>query len=308
MMVCRFLDSYKDEFDWVDGVKSDPHKALCKACKKEFSIAVGGRSHVKSHEAGSQHKLKYAKWIENAPGKLKGIIAKPNTNDSAVCLAPSDNISSKSCFTMDTAIRKAEVLWILNKVHKHWSTRSAGNSVEVLQNMFPDSTIASNMKLGTTKIMYTVKYGLAEYFSQMLIDDICKLTTPFVYIFDESLCQVTQSKQTDTYITFFDEVTNSVVTRYFSSQFIGHGDSDTLLALFKQTFKKIPMNNLMQIGMDGPNVNWLLYDQISEEFFNEPDNVQLIKLGSCSLHTLHGCFKTAIQITGWDIKFSLLLI
>ena len=51
------------------------------------------------------------------------------------------------------------------------------------------------------------------------------------------------------------------------------------------------MKNMVQISMDGPNVNHKLYDIITEER-KENGHPELINVGSCSLHGVHGAFHT----------------
>ena len=53
--------------------------------------------------------------------------------------------------------------------------------------------------------------------------------------------------------------------------------------------------------MDGPNVNWKLYDSIVEKRSENDDYPGLIDIGSCSLHIVHGAFRTGMQKTKWGI-------
>ena len=53
--------------------------------------------------------------------------------------------------------------------------------------------------------------------------------------------------------------------------------------------------------MDGPNVNWKLYDGIVEER-NQNDNYPaLIDIESCSLHVVHGTLRSGVHKTKWGI-------
>ena len=54
--------------------------------------------------------------------------------------------------------------------------------------------------------------------------------------------------------------------------------------------------------MDGPSTNWKFYEELVK-LHNEqdPDIPLLLNLGSCSLHVVHGAFKTGAQKTGWNI-------
>ena len=56
---------------------------------------------------------------------------------------------------------------------------------------------------------------------------------------------------------------------------------------------------ILQISMDGPNVNWLLYESIVEEWNENYDYPDLIDIGSWSLHVVHGAFRAGVQKTEW---------
>ena len=58
---------------------------------------------------------------------------------------------------------------------------------------------------------------------------------------------------------------------------------------------------MVQISMDGPNVNWSLFKKVEEErkLKNLP---QLINIGSCALHIVHGAFENGSKQTPWKIK------
>ena len=54
--------------------------------------------------------------------------------------------------------------------------------------------------------------------------------------------------------------------------------------------------------MDGPSTNWKLYDELSKDRANsDPDLPELINVGSCGLHIIHGAFKRGAVATGWHI-------
>ena len=61
-------------------------------------------------------------------------------------------------------------------------------------------------------------------------------------------------------------------------------------------------SKLIQVGMDGPNVNIKLLKMIQAE--RSENEHQLIDIGSCGLHTIHNAFKTGTESTGWGMKKS----
>ena len=47
---------------------------------------------------------------------------------------------------------------------------------------------------------------------------------------------------------------------------------------------------VLQVSMNGPNVNWAFYDMLQNQTADEY-NCQLLNLGFCGLHLVHGAFK-----------------
>ncbi|KAJ8966167.1 hypothetical protein NQ314_003699 [Rhamnusium bicolor] len=60
----------------------------------------------------------------------------------------------QSFFTFNLAILKAEILWTLDLIETDFSMNSVNKSIPLFQEMFTDSEIAKNMKLGSTKASY----------------------------------------------------------------------------------------------------------------------------------------------------------
>ena len=57
---------------------------------------------------------------------------------------------------------------------------------------------------------------------------------------------------------------------------------------------------LLQVGVDGPSVNWSFYDKLNNER-NELTLPELLHAVSCSLHILNGSFKTDTNATEWKL-------
>ena len=53
--------------------------------------------------------------------------------------------------------------------------------------------------------------------------------------------------------------------------------------------------------MDGPNVNWKVFEDLQSEIQLE-NGKNLLNVGSCGLHVIHGAFRSAMSETGWDIE------
>ena len=71
--------------------------------------------------------------------------------------------------------------------------------------------------------------------------------------------------------------------------------------LINEALKELYLSRMIQLAMDGLNVNWSLYDTISSTR-EEIKLPALINIGSCSLHIFHGAFKFGCTQTKLKIK------
>ena len=90
---------------------------------------------------------------------------------------------------------------------------------------------------------------------------------------------------------YWDEVSDKVTVRYLSSAFMGHASSEDILESFKSALNPTAIEKIMQIPMDGPNVNWKFLELYNNEL-RESHQKTLLNLGSCGLHVLHGSLQT----------------
>ena len=61
-------------------------------------------------------------------------------------------------------------------------------------------------------------------------------------------------------------------------------------------------HNLVQVSMGGPHVNWKTVEIIQEYWeYDDPDGPDLIEIGSCGWHVLHGSYGTAQKATDWNL-------
>ena len=58
---------------------------------------------------------------------------------------------------------------------------------------------------------------------------------------------------------------------------------------------------LIQVSMDGPNVNWAFFEEL-HNFRDENDMNKLLPSGSCGLHSAHLAFKPDENSTDWGVK------
>ena len=102
-------------------------------------------------------------------------------------------------------------------------------------------------------------------------------------------------------IRFWSQEAKQIEVGYWDSQFIRHATSDDLLENFNKSLVGLNLLQIFQISMDYPGVNWWFYDEVVKNK-EEMELYQLINIGSCGLHKIHGSFKTGTEVTDSSIK------
>ena len=101
-----------------------------------------------------------------------------------------------------------------------------------------------------------------------------------------------------------------MVRSYIGAHFMGRAKQDDTYSAIKKVHGDLHIvNNLIQVSIDGPNVNWATLKLIADGRVQANSEAHtLLNMGSCVLHVLHGAFGTGQKATGWNIdklcKFS----
>ena len=308
---------------WLAAVEKDNHKAKCTVCGLTFELSNMGKQALISHSKGKKHieKMKYASKAKQEQPQLKSFFLPKSTKDTtstetaqsedlkvsdpsagiakASTSAPSTSLTQ--CISKDDVLT-AEVLWAIKTVMSHYSMNSSANTSELFKTMFPDSQIAQKFNCGKTKCSYLITHGLATYFHDRMLASLKDGDVKYVISFDESLNRTQQQEQMDVIVRFWDNEKNKVCSRYFDSNFLGHTSAQDLLKSLQSSLTTLNPMGLIQLSMDGPSTNWKLYDELSKDRANsDPDLPELINVGSCGLHIIHGAFKRGAVATGWHI-------
>ena len=123
------------------------------------------------------------------------------------------------------------------------------NSVDgvcvTFQKIFPDSDIATRMKLVRTKGTYIANFGILSYVLILLYHSINK-SPVYNLSFDESLNKVTQECEMDLIIHFWND-DNMVKVRYLGSSFVGHLTAKDLMIQFEEVTNNLPQRNSIKL-------------------------------------------------------------
>ena len=81
-----------------------------------------------------------------------------------------------------------------------------------------------------------------------------------------------------------------------------HAIANDLLENFSDMINNVDgRNHMIQVSMDRTSPNWKYFDLLQKgRVENEQHNLN--DTGSCSLHIIHGAFKTGEERSGWNMK------
>ena len=271
---CRFNDNWlRDSLfkDWLRKDLETSRKARCTLCSKNFDISNMGVSALLSHQKGSRHIQ-----LANHGNTINAYLTPSESRDSD---RVENQLSSSavSSLAVKNDVIKAEIIWVLKVVSSHFSFNSCSDINDVFKLMFGDSDISSQLSCGKTMCSYICCFGIAPYFKQNL-KELLASQPHFMILFDETLNRATKSKQMNVHCRFWQD--GQISTRYCASAFMGHAKVDDMLQHFEDCMKEFNVNELTQISMDGPNVNWKFYKDYCAKRVDISDK-SLLMIGSC---------------------------
>lgn len=324
---CKFQPAWLDDPQfklWLTSDAESKHNAACRFCKTCFSLGNMGVGALKKHAEGKKHRSIVTPLATAAQGTISFVPksnslsstketaqTEQNRNDSSkeieiIRSADSESLKEKMFvdrFFNSKDVIKAEIIWALSRVKSHLSSRASEHSVELFPVMFHDSAIAAKFQMKKDKVAYVITFGLAPYFQSELIRKLNKATM-FAISIDESLNKISCKAQMDVLIRFWDLEDKKLLTRYLTSVFPIKCDAATLLKTLTDTLNELNINMLkiIQLSMDGPNVNLSLFRQFREFLQQDAGSIpKLLDVGTCPIHIVHGAFRFAHNKTGWNV-------
>ncbi len=292
-MVCTFQDSWVRHPDyklWVIPVKGNNLRAKCKLCDKILDVSTMGITALKSHNSGYKHCMKVQSHLHNRVPNFVTSVNHTGTSDQVNLMQGemvphlvnsqlAETTHSQAEITMPQVTVKnyvdkrkhiqSEMWWTLNTVDKNHSFSSNSDNNFLFGQMFPDSNHGAKFSCGETKSMYLSNHALAPYFKQLLLRNVSK--KHYVILFNESLNEYLQKKQADFHVIFW--FTDRIVHMYFTTFFLGRACSVDLYKCFESLTWETEC--LVQISMDGPYVNWVIFKLVQQTLKDKYDRTLL---------------------------------
>ena len=125
--------------------------------------------------------------------------------------------------------------------------------------LLPDSKIPEKLGLGRTKLGYLLQFDLAPNYKEQLFSSLLPVTgfaPKFLSCFDETFNHILTWKQMDVHVFYFHEEKQQVVRSYIGSHFLGNANAEETFQSIQAIHDKLDLiHNLVQVSIDGPNVN-----------------------------------------------------
>lgn len=157
---CKFNEKWMEDDifkRWLAPAENN-NNAMCKLCKKTFSLGTMGLKAVESHMKGDKHQRYAAAACLSGARLIPALFAAQPKVTSDVT-----SQSAMTSFISPPETQKAEVLWVLHTVVRHNSFKSNEDISGVFAAMFPDSQLAKSFTCGENKTTYIAKYGIASF-------------------------------------------------------------------------------------------------------------------------------------------------
>ena len=147
---------------------------------------------------------------------------------------------------------------------------------------------------------YSITYGIAPYFYDLLKDNV-NSSHRYTVLFNESLNRISQTSQMDILLRYWDNIAKMVKYQFWNSSYLGHATHKDLLEGFDSSVPDLDLSKMIQLLMDGPNVNWKIAGTLSKDK-TENGLSQLIDIGSCALHVINEAFQTGSIASSLNLK------
>ena len=123
----------------------------------------------------------------------------------------------------------------------------------------------------------------------------------YVRLFDESYTNIVKNGQMDMHIKCWDTSLNIVKMGYCNSHFKGEAAAKDVLKTFKECVNGMDEDKLLQVAMDGTDVNTSFLTSLKKEKIYQ-ELSHLVSLGFCGLRAIHNSFKHGENVTGCNSK------
>jgi len=306
----KFAEQWLDQVDanqhtlrwWCKAAPKDIYAAFCTLCYKTVPCDNMGLIQLLQHAKGKKHmEIANVRFSQ----RQQHLVVLPTSAASNIASEIS-SVGAPSMFCVAKShkdqVSMAEIRWCLHVVQNDLPFAASDNVGDLFKLMFPSDPVAKDFTCGATKTSYIITHGLAPYFRDLLLADVKKSNTGFTVHYDETTT-IQIKKQLDVILRYWSLEQNKVVVHYVASLFFGHAEAKTVTKqlLGALADNGLPVNKLIALSSDGPNVNKAITNLVNKEL-TDSHLPMMVDIGSCNLHKVHNAFAKGLVVFGQDAE------
>lgn len=286
---------------WLARVAGSSTHVLCTICASQLNCEFKGFQAITQHSESVKHKesvnthlsqRQLAINIENkSDDAANGVNRQISTEVTEIGGDQRRNLLQ--LIDNRNAATKAEIIWTMKNVSSNYSGKSCDDLGKTFKNMFPNEPACKDFTLASSKWSYIVSDCVGPHFRDIFLNDVRNT-------FDETTNDASQ-KELQTSIRYYSE-NQKRISAHLETFFIENGKAETIVKYLFLSLSnaKLPIERLLTLSRDGPNVNKTIF-RLTKEEFRKRTGKNLIDIGSCDIHIIHTAFKKGLDIYGNNI-------
>lgn len=269
--------------------KDNEHTVLCEVCNCLVTISSKGFQAILQHAATKKHQKQCELKLNPSQLRLLNVSEHDDKQNEKTFSGPIRLYSVK-----DSA-STAELIWTMKMVACNYSASSCSGIADTFKAMFPNC-IPDGFCLNPKKIHYLITDALAPYFQKQIIEDMADCF--YTLIYDETT-NSGNKKELQFIVHYWSKSQCKVISHHLETVFIGSATAEIIFSCISKAIDKmkLPLNRLLMLGSDGPNVNKKVHRLMNEEL-KLTCNRQLVHIGTCNIHTVHNAYLKGLSKLG----------
>lgn len=294
---------------WLARVAGSSTHVLCTICASQLNCEYKGFQAIAQHSESVKHKQS----VKTHLSQRQLAINNENKSDDAANgvnrqiptevteIGGDQRRNLLQLIDNRDAVTRAEIIWTMKNVSSNFSGKSCDDLGQTFKNMFPNEPACKDFTLASSKLSYMVSDCVGPHFRDIFLNDVRKSEAHYTLCFDETTNDASQ-KELQTSIRYYSENQKRILEAHLETFFIENGKAETIVKYLFLSLSnaKLPIERLLTLSRDGPNVNKKVFRLMQEEF-RKRTGKNLIDIGSCDIHIIHNGFKKGLDTYGKNI-------
>lgn len=270
------LDSNGKPFRrWLARVPGSNTRVLCTICRSQLNCEYKGFQAIWQHT----QTVKHLKTVKGESTQLRLTADDAMTIEDGGMIVDNDDTTAVAEETRQPPVptlkltdhrdeaTRAEIIWTMKNVSSNFSGKSCDDISETFKNMFPKEPACKEFSLAHSKLSYMISDCVGPHFRDVLLSDVRSSNAHYTLCFDETTNEGSY-KELQTSLRYYSERKRRIQEFHLETFFIENGKGETIVKylLLGLSNANLPIERLITISRDGPNVNKKVFRLMNAEF------------------------------------------